>query len=203
MINTKGKFIIFEGIDGCGKSTQAKILCDKLNELGHDAVLTNEPYKNKSLKKREDLSPLERQKFFVEDRLVHLKEFIIPNLQKEINVVSDRYCFSTVAYGMSEGVPQKELMDLHSVILGEDFIIPDLTIFVDLEVEEAVKRLNCRNDECGYFEKEEKLRPIRKAYLDLYGDEELRTKFNIKLVNSNRPIEEVSRDILAEAIKIF
>lgn len=198
-----GKFIVFEGIDGCGKSTQAKLLCDKLNEMGYETVLTDEPYKNKSLKVSKDLTPLERQRYFVEDRLTHLVDFVIPNLKNGINVVSDRYCLSTLAYGMSEGVSLKELIDLHVNILGDNFIIPNLSFFIDLEVEESVKRLNCRNDECGYFEKEEKLRPIRKAYLDIYGDEELKIKFNIKLVSSNRPMEEVAEDIFAEALKIF
>lgn len=199
----KGKFIVFEGIDGCGKSTQAQLLCDGLNGLGRETVLTDEPYRNKTLKTRKDVAPIERQRLFIEDRLSHLRDFVIPNMEKGINVISDRYCFSTLAYGISEGISGEELMDLHLDILGEDFVIPDLTIFIDLEVEEAVKRLNCRNDECGYFDREEKLRPIRKAYLDIYGDERLRQKFNIKLVSSNRPIEEVSRDILAETMKIF
>lgn len=198
-----GKFIVFEGVDGCGKSTQARLLSEKLNELGRETVLTKEPYKNGSLKTREDLAPMERQRFFVEDRLVHLKEFIIPNLKKGINVISDRYCFSTIAYGVSEGVSKKELIDLHRDILGDNFIVPDLTIFIDIEAEEAVKRIGCRNGECGYFEKEDKLRRIRQAYLDIYGDDNLRLGYNVILISSDRPIEDVSRDILDDALKII
>ena len=198
-----GKFIVFEGIDGCGKSTQARLLSEKLNERGRETVLTKEPYKNESLKRREDLNPLERQRFFVEDRLAHLKEFIIPNLEKGINVISDRYCFSTIAYGMSEGVSRGELIDLHKDILGNNFTVPDLTIFIDLEAEKAIKRIDCRNGECGYFEREDKLRRIRQAYLDIYYDDDLKLGYNVRLISSDRPVEDVSRDVLDEALKIF
>ncbi len=133
-----GRFIVFEGIDGSGKTTQAKLFADKIN-----AKLTREPYEDEEIRNilRSENNPYSNAEkmaeLFIQDRKKHLQEFIMPNILNGYNVVSDRYILSTLAYQSAQGVDIKELYEMH-----EDMgIIPaDLTFFVDLSVDTAMKR---------------------------------------------------------------
>lgn len=198
-----GKFIAFEGIDGCGKSTQANILAGNLKQLGHKVILTFEPFKKAELKNLPDLKPLERQEAFIQDRLAHLVEAVIPALGAGQHVITDRYFLSTIAYGMSEGIESKRLIDLHEKILGFNFILPNLTFIIDTEEAEAMERLQAKGKIEGYYEKIEKLIEARQAYLMLYLNKDIFSKDRLELIDGNESIEEVSEKILQETLKIL
>lgn len=199
-----GKFGSFEGIDGCGKSTQAELLKNNLKKLDYDAVLTREPYANIDLKNNPDLKPLNRQSLFVEDRLLHLADIIIPDLENEKIVITDRYFLSTIAYGMSEGIQQKRLIELHEKILYDKFIIPDITFIIDVPTDIAMSRLKSKGEIKGYFEKQEYLEKIRNAYVNIYADKFYRGKgVKMEWVDGTRSIKDVSKDILERMLKIL
>ena len=153
-------FIVLEGIDGCGKTTVAKLLAEKCN-----ALVTKEPTAG-SKKIHQILrhhvtapSPLEMQELYIADRLEHIKRVIEPALAKGKNVICQRYALSTYAYGTAFGVSQKDLK--------HDFLEPDATFLLDLSAKDAIKRIEKRKKTKEYFEKEKKLEKIRKQYLKL------------------------------------
>lgn len=197
-----GKFIVFEGIDGSGKTTQARLLIGKLGLLGHSIIFTHEPYKNVDLKYMEDLNPEERQKLFIEDRREHLEEIILPALELGKVVICDRYFLSTLAYGISEDIELEKLIAMHEEILGDKFILPDQIFVLDVPEEEAMKRLIGKKLPLGHFEKSEKLKKIRGIYSKFCGDGKL-LDVNIDCFDSLRPINEVHEQILNKTQELF
>lgn len=156
---SNGKFIVLEGIDGCGKTTIATLLAKKLG----NTWITKEPTSaNKKIQailrhQQSAPSPLELQKLYIADRLSHTKK--IKRILETRNVICQRYAMSTFAYGTAFGVSQKDLQ--------HDFLKPDMTFLLDIPVELAMKRIAGRKQDREYFEKKEKLAKIRKKYLAL------------------------------------
>lgn len=141
-------FIVIEGIDGSGKSTQAKILADKLNGLrDQKTLLSAEPTYGKTGKLLREpgyvakLTEDERLELFCQDRREHL-EYIAQKIRDEgyKHVVLDRYFFSTCAY---QGRNTEHALKLLHRFVGE-FPLPNLTIFLDIEVAAAQSRLAAR-----------------------------------------------------------
>ena len=179
-----GKFIVIEGLDGSGQSTQAFLLKDHLS-----AILTKEPTKDslagekikKILEKEETIGAFELQKLFADDRKEHLKNVIIPALEKGNTVISDRYFFSSFAYGISEGLNLDSLIEIN-----KDFLLPDLTIIIKVAPELCLKRIEQRGSLVTLFEKTEKLKKVWAEY------EKLANKFdNVYIIDGEKPIEEV------------
>ncbi|MDP1728659.1 MAG: dTMP kinase [archaeon] len=173
METKKGLFITFEGIDGCGKSTQAKLLADyifSLNKYNH-VLRTREPYKNTEIRKilQSESDPYSQgvklAEMFIRDRRIHVNELINPNLEEGIYVVSDRYSLSTLAYQQTQGVPLNELLGMHSGLP-----IPDLTFIVNIPTNMAIERMkkdSIRKEE-QKFEKDAKfIEKLRKNYIQL------------------------------------
>lgn len=200
--NYPGKFIVFEGIDGSGKTTQARLLIGKLGQKGHSVVFTHEPYKNVDLKYMEDLEPIERQKLFIEDRREHLEEIILTALELGKIVICDRYFFSTLAYGMSEDIKLEKLIAMHEEILGDKFILPDHIFILDVSEEEAMARLISKKLPLGHFEKNEKLKKIRDAYAELYEKNKL-FDVDIDCFDSLQPIDIVHEQVLDKTMELF
>jgi dTMP kinase len=162
-----GKFFVFEGLDGSGQSTQADLLKNYLEINGFEVVLTKEPTKVSSvgqkirdvLDEKVAMSPEDLQQLFVQDRREHLANLIIPALQANKIVVSDRYFFSTFAFGSSGG------LDLEWLIkINDEFLIPDLTIILKVSPEVCVKRIEQRGEGIKFFEKLEKLKKVWEVY---------------------------------------
>ena len=166
-------FITFEGIDGCGKTTQLFKLfkyiwhSNKYNKV----VLTREPYGDVKIRQilKEDKDPYSQAKrlvgLFVEDRRSHVKEFIEPCLSKGITVLSDRYDCSTLAYQQAQGIPLDELIRMH-----EGLPVPDLTFIVDVPIDIAVRRMTGeknRAHEKKFEANIEFLENLAKNYLEL------------------------------------
>jgi len=147
------KFIVFEGIDGCGKTTQAKLIAEKLN-----AKFTFEPTDGKIGKSiREILSGSQCQKetlalLFAADRVEHV--FNIEEDLKKSHVVSDRYVYSSIIYQISQGISKDFIYTINDYAKT-----PDLVVLLDVDLNEALKRMESREKEI--FEKIE----IQKKYL--------------------------------------
>lgn len=199
--NYVGKFIVVEGLDGSGKSAQVDLLIDYLKQNGKDVVVTKEPTIDseagrkvrKALKKEIIVEPLELQKLYVQDRKEHLQNKVIPALEKGAFVVSSRYAFSTFAYGHSDGLSVELL-----VKMNEDFLLPDLTIIVDVLPENCVKRIEGRGEEKELFEQLEKLKKVNEIYKKIPQMFE-----NVFMVNGEKSIPEVFEEIKKLVSKIL
>lgn len=171
-----GLFIAFEGIDGCGKSTQAKLLGDYIFSLSkyNHVLKTREPYKNQDIRKilQSESDPysqaMKLAEMFTQDRKMHVSECIIPAVNKGIDVISDRYSLSTLAYQQTQGVPLQELLKMH-----KGLPIPDLIFIVDVPVETALERMKKdlkkggRKTEQKFEINKEFIGKLRQAYINL------------------------------------
>ena len=148
------KFITFEGIDGCGKSTQARLLLEYMNNSGVETILVREPGgTNISESIREIL--LHNSSSQMGDRTESLlmtasraqltQEVIVPNMDKGKFVIADRYSDSTLAYqGGGRNLDIEWLIELNNYATFT--LLPDITFFVDIRPEEALRRLDSDKD---------------------------------------------------------
>ncbi len=154
-----GRLITFEGMDGCGKSTQAGLLAKSLTSKGHDVVLTREPGGSPGAEEIRQLlvegSP-ERWSaeteilLFTAARRDHLERTIRPALERGATVISDRFADSTRVYQGASRPELRALVDeLHDAMIGKD---PDLTFIIDMDPAEALKRGLDRNSGEHRFE---------------------------------------------------
>ena len=157
----KGKFIVFEGIDGSGKTTQINQLSKWLNETNfipknNQLVVTREPGGTKLGESiRSLLLDTSREKspdsitellLYAADRAQHINEIIRPSLNQGDWVISDRFCGSTLAYqGYGRKLDIKLIKDLETI--ATQGISPDVTFLLDLPVEESIKRRLNRADD--------------------------------------------------------
>lgn len=147
-----GRFITFEGVDGCGKTTQVGMLCDHLRETGHEVVRTREPggsagaeeirglLLNGSVDRWSDEAEL---LLFTAARRDHLEKLVLPALERGAVVVCDRFADTTRAFQGARGGALAGLVDLlHDAVIGVD---PDLTILLDIDPETALHRALARS----------------------------------------------------------
>jgi len=151
-----GNFIVFEGLDGSGKSTQAELLLSYLKKKGKKAHLTSEPTRYliggliKSFVTHDWKSTPEcLQLLFAADRAHHLNKEIIPLLKKGVIVISDRYFLSSLAFGALEVKDGDWLFDIN-----KKFILPDLTIILKVKPKTCVQRMAKEKFSLTLFEKE-------------------------------------------------
>lgn len=174
MSTSKGKFITFEGIDGCGKSTQVKKLVEFFNKTKKTAIFVREPggtqiseeireiLLNRHL---EDISDRTEALLMTGSRSQLTHEIIIPNLNKGLHVVADRYSDSTLAYqGGGRQIDIEWLIRLNQFATYD--IEPNVTFYIDVLPEEALKRKNQEKDRIEMAGIELQSR-VRNAYLEL------------------------------------
>lgn len=151
---SKGLFIVFEGIDGCGKSTQAERLAKFFgNMTGKEVVRTAEPYILRDLiLGRKDLSVLAELLLFLADRAEHVNKIIMPALEAGQNIICERYNASTLAY--QSGGHEIKIPQVKNLIEACNFPEPDLQIFLDVKPETAFERVKARNNKNDKFEDE-------------------------------------------------
>ena len=161
-------FIVLEGPDGAGTTTQCRLLEERLRNEGHDVLLTAEPtdgpigtWIRSQLKNGKPVPSIALQLLFCADRAWHIDEVIKPALNAGKIVICDRYSPSTIIYANAQE------MDIGMLeILNNDFIQPDLLVFTLPPVDVSLARLKERT-ESDYFEKENLQRRIHAGYSEM------------------------------------
>jgi len=204
--SARGKFIVFEGIDGCGKSTQIKLAAGFMFDLNkdNDVYLTREPTRNiKALRDRmsSDLSiicdPEWCTQNFVLDRRDHVDRYIDPFLWRGVHVLCDRYKHSTLAYQHTQGIELQHLIDLH-----EDFPVPDLTLFFDCPVLIAFERRK-KDGATDAFDKDLKFQEkLHENYLKIVDILKLKGE-PIVVIDAEKKIEDVYKDVASAINELF
>ena len=200
------KFIVFEGIDGSGKTTQIKLLAKALSERNIPVHITKEPTDDpmgKQLRKylggkeKADLRAVAA--LFAADRLYHItaENGILDNLAKGNTVLCDRYYLSSYAY-QSVDCPLDWIMALNRE--AADIARPDLHIFLDVPAEQSMSRVENRG-ETEIFEKLDRQQQIRKKFFELF--EMLGDKENILIVDGTRFPEAIAEEILSKVEEIL
>ena len=166
-----GVLVNLEGIDGCGKSTQSKLLLEKLEGEGEKVIILKEPTKRPHGQKLWDVLHGKRKatneeilELFVLDRIQHVEEKIQPALDDGAVVLMDRYYYSSMAYQVAGGIDVEEIRKKH--VFAQK---PDVVLIFDLPVSVALERVKGHSD-ADEFEKEEHLEKVREAYLNLGND---------------------------------
>jgi dTMP kinase len=173
-----GVFITFEGIDGCGKSTQLRMLTVELRARMLEVVNTREPggttlgqkLRAALLDVKEQVDPLAELLVFAADRAQHVRTVLRPALAQDKVIISDRYADATVAYQGSGRGFQPELIQ-QIVQLATDGLTPDLTLLFDLSIAESAvrtrRRKAAKRSDRLDSEKVEFHERVREAYLEI------------------------------------
>lgn len=198
----KGLFIVFEGIDGAGKTTQIELLAKKIEESGGKVHTTAEPSNfesgkalRRALSGAEPKSECEMATMFVLDRIVHNGE-INEHLAKGETVISDRYYYSSLAY---QGRATDYTWVRNMNIGCPDIRTPDVCIYLDLTPEQSLQRISKGRESVEIYENLETLSGVRAAFHSVIDDLK-REGERIFKVDASRSLEEISNEIF-EIIK--
>ncbi|NIP32200.1 MAG: dTMP kinase [Candidatus Dadabacteria bacterium] len=193
-------FITFEGIEGSGKSTQARLLEEYLSSKGLRVNLTREPgwgklgqiIRNVLLDDRDiSLEPFAELCLFCTDRIYHVKEFIKPKLGSGEIVICDRYHDSTLIY---QGIGRKNEQELVAAMVEKSClgVVPDITFLLDLPAELGLRRIKNRKDKTKFdAESADFHKRVREGFLESYKKDSDR----IKLIDAARDIGVIAQDI--------
>ena len=197
MTPQRGFFIVLEGIDGCGKSTQGRLLAERLRGLGYGVVETREPSDGpigRLLRERGEegfrFPPEVEALLYAADRLHHVEEVVKPALRAGCIVVSERYLHSSIAYQGAGGVDVDWIRMLNRYAPR-----PDLVVFLDVKPETALERL--RDRRLTAYEDYETQRRVREMYLRLVEAGEL------VMVDAERPVEEVHEELFKLVMELM
>lgn len=201
----KGRFIVLDGIDTCGKETQARMLADYLFDHPNDqyykllnVVITRNPsqsiYTVQIRNALHDIKdPYQKARvladLFVKDRKWHLDNTVLPNVKAGKYVICVRHMYSTLAFQQTQGMSFDELKAMH-----DGMAVPDAVFIIDISAEEMMRRKEIRlaTREEEMFEKLEFQRKLRQNYLNL---KEQLPDHPIYIINGERPKEEVQKEI--------
>lgn len=203
-----GFFISFEGIEGSGKSTQAKLLASALAATGHDVVVTHEPGgtlisdRIRALlldPEHTEMNAITELLLYAAARAQHLAEKIRPALARGAVVITDRFSDSTLAYqGFARGI-SRTLIDTVDAVAAQG-LRPHLTILCDLDVQQGLERNRTANkrdrlelEAIGFHEK------VRAGFLKLAQEEPQR----FHVVDASKPVEVLAADILGHVQSAF
>ena len=192
----RGAFIVIEGLDGSGKTTQARLLVQKLRS-SHNAVYTTEPSHGKigsfiresCLYEEKRLDSAAEALLFAADRVEHVQNEVIPALNEGKLVVSDRYVYSSLAYQGSAGLSLSWIEAINKHALK-----PDLAVFLDVAPETVLQRLNRKK---SIMENLETQRSVREIYLKFVANGEL------VRIDGDMPIDELSEALHARVLSFL
>jgi dTMP kinase len=206
----RGLFIVFEGIDGSGTSTQVLELMKKIEDLDkyQDVIRTHEPWKNKRIKEileqdkdvysnAEELAHL-----YIGDRTDHSYTLILPNLLARAIILCSRYKISTCAFQWAQGMPLIKLLQMHE---HRGILVPDVTFFLDVNREVAAQRMKERASQEKFERNAEfidrvitnyrKLTEISEKYPQLFG--------RIIRIDANANLNEVTKEVFERFLPIY
>lgn len=199
----KGKLITLEGVEGSGKSTQAELLGEYLQQEGYEVIITHEPGDTEVGKKirqilldphHNNLSSKAELLLYEADRAQHVNQVIKPALEAGKVVISDRYFDATLAYqGYARDIDKSVVSTLNQIAVNS--AIPDLTLLLDIDPELSLQRANQVTAQEGREDRieAEKLsfhRQVRRGYLALAEQEE-----RIKVIDAQQPVKEIFSQI--------
>jgi dTMP kinase len=203
-----GKLVAFEGIDGSGKTTQARLFYESLRKVTDKCVLTREPSDSpvtKYIRAELAKSPSEGadaldmrtlQFLFIADRSSHVETVIGPELEAGNTVITDRYFLSTAAYGSAfgdkYGLTAEYLMGVNSV-----FPAPDIVFYIRVDPEVALGRVAERNGQAERFDNLESLRKLDLAYRAIALSHYSGSQSAWREIDGNRDQQAVSSDVMA------
>ncbi|MEM9452664.1 MAG: dTMP kinase [Myxococcota bacterium] len=170
--STRGVLLAMEGIDGAGKTTQIRLLEQRLTTCGVPHVVTKEPTdgfwgsKIRESAQTRRMTIDEELAAFINDRREHVQKVIAPALQEGKIVLIDRYYFSTVAYQGARGMNPEEILEKNSFAPS-----PDVLVILDVDPATGLRRIRERGDSADLFEKEEELALARDIFLKLDVDD--------------------------------
>jgi dTMP kinase len=197
---TKNLFIAFEGIDGSGKSTQVKLLTQKLENTGHKVYATFEPTDSPIGKMIRDIFSGRMEAdhkviagLFVADRLDHLlnkKNGVLKMLNEGYTVITDRYYFSSYAY-------HSPYMSMDWVIeanrLSVELLRPDINIYIDISAEESMHRIAKGRTSTELYETLDNLKQVKNLYAEAF--EKLKDVEKIASINGERTEQVIAADV--------
>ncbi len=204
-MSTPARFITFEGIDGSGKSTQARLLADALRAQGHDVVLTREPGGSAGAEEIRSLvlegdpdrwSAETEILLFTAARRDHLERTILPSLAQGKIVICDRFADSTRMYqGLSRGDLRAVVDQLHSLMIGRE---PDLTVLIDMDPDLGHARAKSRQTSEERFEDfgAALQAQMRQGFLALA--QEFSDRFRV--IDGTRDIDTVAKTVLTTVL---
>jgi dTMP kinase len=189
---SKGVLIVLDGIDGTGKTTQAKRLLERLQQKELDAIYFREPsdslwglaIKSKAVV-ADSLTPEEEFDLFVKDRKENVEKNLKPALQKKRVIVLDRYYFSTIAYQGARGIDPETIRQQN-----ESFAVkPDLVFILDIAPNKGLERIAIGREKMeSHFEREDYLVKVREIFLSFKGE-------NIHHIDASRQEQKITEDI--------
>jgi len=193
-----GTLIALEGIDGSGKSTQARRLCEELHTRGIAAVAFREPgdskYGDKLRQQFRDgrsVTPEEEAQLFIEDRRIDVRDNIVPSLEQGKVVIMDRYYFSTMAYQGALGLDVEELRRTNEAFAPR----PHLTLILDVLPETSAERIRASRDAPSSYEGVEYLREVREIFMRLCAAD-------VVTVDATVAEEELTAEILRRVLEV-
>jgi len=189
--NDFGLFIVIEGIDGTGKSTQCQKLAAALEKEGHTVLLDREPSDGPFGKQLREsfnnrLAPEAELELFHKDRKQHVDDVILPALERGEVVILDRYYFSTMAYQGARGFDPIELRKTNEAFAPT----PDILFILDLPVENALERIGVRGDTANEFEQRDALQFCRDIFLSVKDEP------YAKVIDSKPDMETIHQNML-------
>jgi len=196
----KNLFIALEGIDGSGKSTQVKLLAEKMQQEGYKVYITAEPTDGpigsmirKIMKSEMHADERTIAALFVADRLEHIlnkSNGILKKLKEGCTVITDRYYFSSYAY---HGTHIDMNWVIHANSICAELLKPDLTVYIDSSPEVSMKRINSGRISTEHYETAENLAKVRNKYLEAF--EQLKQQEHVFITNGDRAPQLVATDI--------
>ena len=196
LLEKRGLFIVIEGLDGSGKTTQAKLLTAKLSR-SHNAVYTAEPsrgqigtfIRNSCLYGEKRLPNSVEALLFAADRMEHVENEIKPALASGKLVICDRYVYSSIAYQGSTTLSVEWIAELNKYALR-----PDLAIFIDVAPETVLHRITRRR---SVMENLDTQRKVRETYLKSVAERHLTR------IDGEKPLERVSEELASVVLNFL
>ena len=207
-----GKFIVLEGIEASGKTTQVKKIGEMLPK-NPKVFITKNPTDNEIglyirreilSGNKKNISPVSYQYLFAADRVIQQFD-LIERLKRGETIISDRYFWSSVAYGIAdregtnyENWEEVSMTALSLLSMYHQFILPDLSIYLDVSLDESLKRISGSLKHTEIYDNHQMNIKIKKGYnwvLKTFPNE-------IEIVNGERPLEEITKEILGLIKKI-
>lgn len=191
----KGLLLVFEGIDGVGKSTQARAVAEALRARGHEVVASREPTDGPHGRRLREsattgrLDPAAELELFIADRREHVAQLILPSLARGAVVVLDRYYFSTAAYQGARGLSWEAILEANEAFAPE----PDLLVWMDFPPERSLERVKSRGDAANEFERAGLLEVSRRIFGSIQRP-------YLRRIDAGQPVE-VIRDLVVGEVE--